>query len=146
MVGKLKQPKEGEVVSNNEPKKKENPDNDMFRWFFLPENLHWKQSDFGWKDFIAKDGFKRFLTEIESKLYKLYLGQTWGQIDKKNGCGFYKKDLNKRQKQILESHMNVNALQVYHIAVNSKHRLFGYRKNGIFYIILNDPKHKFNTI
>ena len=38
-------------------------------------------------------------------------------------------------------------LQIYHIALNEKHRLFGYKDDdNVFHVILNDPNHEFDKL
>ncbi len=126
------------------PKSKEDPRKDAFIWNFNLDYMNWNHKDFGWKKVnITKD----FLTNITQNLYIKYNNKTWDEVDNTNHCGAFKKGLNKQQKEVLKGKLDAEKQKkLYHICLDQRHRLYGYRDNGIFYVVLNDPDHKFNKI
>lgn len=147
----LKKPKhDTTMVSDAQPKIDDtnNPDTKPFRWCFLPNNLKWNHKYFGWKSYCTNGGkgLKEFTEEIERAIHDLYADKTFGQVSALPHCGYYgTKTLSNAQKNLLRSHIDITQFQVYHIAINDKHRLIGYVENNMFYPILNDIEHQFSS-
>ncbi len=134
---------------------KNNPSNQLFRWVFLPEVLRDRNDEFGFGKY-KKNGHQ-FLNEIEVKIYTKYADKTWGDISTLPHCGPYgKKSLSRNQKRKLHcsfkkyfSDENIQKEiqeQLFHISLSYSHRLFGFCYNSIFYIVLNDENHKFDSL
>ena len=132
-----------------------NPDNQYFRWVLLPEVLRDENDEIGFGKY--KKQAEVFLKEIELPLYIKYANKTWREVSSMPHCGFYKKgSLSSKQKAKLncsfkkyfhdEETIKSITDQLYHVHLRGKHRLYGYRHNSIFYIVLNDKNHNFDKL
>jgi len=134
--------------------KNADPRNRTFRWRFDSRFLNWNNSDWGWRGKLKETKF--FLDNIAFNIYESYLHLKWYDIEQRKHCGYLKnlttkqktplKSINEKFKKekILGQEDNSIYNSIYHIDLNKKHRLIGFRdKNDVFWIILNDPNHTY---
>lgn len=126
-----------------ERKVDEDVDNEPFRWCFMLEDMRLSGS-FSFKKY--KKDLKSFLEEIERPIYEIFHGLKWWQVNQRDHCGKYAKNLNEKQMTIVRSTHKPDDEHLYHIHISQRHVLFGYRIDNVLHITINDPEHEFDKL
>lgn len=114
-------------------------DEQAFKWAIRSDKIDCRHHQFG----FTEDVQNIFISKIKPCLDG-YATMKWEDVKRRKSCHYFdvvdlEKDL---QDRIFELFRYSAPETLFQIKLNSKHRIFGYVENGIFYILFNDPLHR----
>jgi hypothetical protein len=66
----------------------------------------------------------------------------WNEITKKPHCHPFDVTEPGLDKELMKIFEDRNIETIYQISLSNKHRIFGIKMEGTFYLVCNDPEHK----
>ncbi|MCY3986066.1 MAG: hypothetical protein OXF23_03365 [Candidatus Dadabacteria bacterium] len=134
--------------SSRKPRQKQNPvavsknprstpssvNSKNFRWNTENADL---EGEYGW----SKIELKALLNEVIPRLQK-YETMTWGEIEGKESHFIDVDNCSKEAQKRLKEIKLDDVEQLFSLRIGSRKRIFGWRKEAIFYVLWWDPDHK----
>lgn len=117
-----------------------NDDAQKFKWAIRSDKIDCKHKLFGFHKEIQKIFIDKILPTLND-----CSTMTWNKIQQNRHCHSWN-DVSKLSKEfrdrITELFGENGPETLFQISLGNKPRIFGYKENGIFYLLFYDPEHK----
>lgn len=120
------------------------PDGNNFIWAIQSDQIDWKHEYYGFTENVLND----FATAIKPKLDN-YCTMTWSEVNNRQHCHSWDAsnsrisiDMRNRLIELYKNDIDKTPETLYQINLDGTHRIWGYKKDSVFYILFNDPEHK----
>lgn len=111
----------------------------IFKWAIRSDKIDCQHCQFGFNIDVQNIFISKIKPHLDS-----YVTMKWEDVKKRKSCHYFDVvDLEKElQDRIFELFKDSAPETLFQIKLNSKHRIFGYVEDGIFYLLFNDPQHQ----
>jgi len=112
-------------------------ENKLFRWRINSNFIDLDHDEWGWKNHLD---IKGFFDLLEKHLHR-YESTEWHELQRQKSCHPLpvEKTVDKAQRRLSDRCPDIDSL--FQVSVGNKRRVWGVRKEDIFYLIWYDPDH-----